>query len=80
MKKYITIGAAILMFFTAIVPASAAFEAELVLPAQLEESGEISPLNQDTIWFSRTNNGIKEKRLWSITDRCWLTDWIPVNP
>lgn len=35
----------------------------------------------DTVrWYFRTNHGVEEMRLWSITRGIWLTDWVPVNP
>lgn len=35
----------------------------------------------DTVrWYFRTNHGVEEMRLWSITQGRWLTDWVPVNP
>lgn len=34
----------------------------------------------DTVrWYYRMNNGVKEMRLWSITQQKWLTGWI-VDP
>ena len=33
---------------------------------------------EQTEWYYRINNGVLEKRLWSITYLRWLTDWIPV--
>ena len=35
---------------------------------------------EQTQWYYRVNNGIMEKRLWSITNEIWLTDWMPVEP
>jgi len=32
---------------------------------------------EETVWYYRMQNGVTEKRLWSITRRVWLTDWIP---
>lgn len=32
---------------------------------------------EETTWYYRYNNGVYEKRLWSITEGRWLTDWIP---
>ena len=43
------------------------------------ESG-IQPRAEETEWYWRENNGIIEKRLWSITYGKWLTDWIYVGP
>lgn len=31
-------------------------------------------------WYFRTNHGVEEMRLWSVTYGRWLTDWVPVNP
>jgi hypothetical protein len=33
---------------------------------------------EETEWRYRVVNGALEKRLWSITQRIWLTDWMPV--
>ena len=33
---------------------------------------------EQTEWHYRINNGVLEKRLWSITYGRWLTDWIPI--
>ena len=35
---------------------------------------------EETKWYYRVNNGVMEKRLWSITNGVWLTDWEPVEP
>lgn len=35
---------------------------------------------EQTKWYYRVNNGIMEKRLWSLTNEVWLTDWMPVEP
>lgn len=33
---------------------------------------------EETEWRYRINNGVFEKRLWSVTNLIWLTDWMPV--
>ena len=33
---------------------------------------------EQTKWYYRMNNGVLEKRLWSITNEVWLTEWEPV--
>ncbi len=38
------------------------------------------PRAEQTKWYYRVNNGIMEKRLWSITYEKWLTEWEPVEP
>lgn len=30
-----------------------------------------------TKWYYRTVDGVKEKRLWSVTYGYWITDWMP---
>ena len=30
----------------------------------------------EVTWYTRTYNGKQQKRLWSNTYACWLTDWI----
>lgn len=37
---------------------------------------EITPNAEEKQWFFRVHNGILQRRLWSITYRKWLTDWI----
>lgn len=36
----------------------------------------ISTKAQKVRWYYRNHNGIKQKRLWSITNGHWKTDWI----
>lgn len=35
---------------------------------------------EETIWYFRTYNGRAQMRLWSLTYRKWLTDWIDIGP
>lgn len=37
----------------------------------------MKPMAEETMWYFRTTNGYLEKRLWSITQGRWLTDWMP---
>lgn len=39
---------------------------------------EAEPRVEQTVWYERIYNGKLQKRLWSITNGCWLTDWIDV--
>lgn len=75
MKKIVSFFLAVLMSFTLI---SAAY-ADSVSNAYVETSKEstIQPRAEETTWYLRNNNGVWEKRLWSITYGKWLTDWIP---
>lgn len=38
----------------------------------------ITPQSEQTEWIFRNNNGVIQKRLWSITYGVWLTDWMNV--
>ena len=73
MKKVVVIAAAILMLFS-ITPFPAMAESS---PQPNSNSATtVQPRDVQTKWFYRTYNCQKQMRLWSITDGCWLTDWI----
>lgn len=40
--------------------------------------GDAVVLAEQVRWYYRTNHGVKEMRLWSITYGEWMTDWVPV--
>ena len=46
-------------------------------PSTASAEEEVVPRAEETMWYFRNNNGKVEKRLWSITEGKWLTDWIP---
>ncbi len=51
------------------------------LPDSLVAGQGVAPQSEETVWYTRIGpNGKKQKRLWSITDGCWLTDWIDLEP
>lgn len=50
------------------------------LPMQQTNNQGIAPQAEETIWYTRTYNGKRQKRLWSLTNGCWLTDWIDIDP
>lgn len=50
-----------------------------IVPAALYEDAGISPQAEETVWYTRYYNGKQQKRLWSITHSCWLTDWIDIG-
>lgn len=55
--------------------------AEAVPPAQaaaVKDDG-VSPQTEETVWYTRFYEGRWQKRLWSITYRRWLTDWIDID-
>lgn len=41
-----------------------------------ENSSDIIPYAEQTKWYYRVVDGKTQKRLWSLTHRKWLTDWI----
>jgi len=54
--------------------------AELGVPTNaviLAEDSEIAE-QEVTTWYYRVNNGVLEKRLWSVTYGYWKTDWAPL--
>ncbi len=73
-KRIITIVTAslcaLMLFSTSIVPTMAS-------PYFDEETG-IETRAEQVRWYYRTNHGVEEMRLWSVTYGVWKTDWIPV--
>ena len=47
-------------------------------PMAASSDGEITPMAEETVWYTRVYKGQLQKRLWSITEEKWLTDWINV--
>jgi hypothetical protein len=39
----------------------------------------ITTYAEEVAWVYRTYKGHKQKRLWSLTEGEWLTDWININ-
>lgn len=39
-------------------------------------SEQAVPYAEETIWYTRIYDGKLQRRLWSITNGCWLTDWM----
>ena len=75
MKKFVSILLALNLCFVISIPAFAAS-----VPAPQEKSnGEVVLRAEETQWRYRVYNGERQKRLWSITNECWLTDWMPYN-
>lgn len=75
MKKIVSLILAFILVLSLSVPAFAVTN----LPASEDEPSADADGSraEQTVWFFRDNNGILEKRLWSLTYRKWLTDWIP---
>ena len=51
--------------------------AEYTPAPQTVSDGEITPMAEETMWYFRNYYGQLQKRLWSITEEKWLTDWMP---
>lgn len=47
-------------------------------PAPLTSTPELTVRGEETMWYYAYNNGVLQKRLWSLTYAKWLTDWIDV--
>lgn len=75
MKKVVSMLLALILVLSISVPAFAVTD----LPDSENEPSESvdGTRAEQTVWFFRNNNGILEKRLWSLTYGKWLTDWIP---
>lgn len=79
MKKLISLILALALCLslsaTALAAAANAPEAPV-----LAEAGEEPTREEETEWITRiTEEGLIQMRLWSITYRKWLTDWITVG-
>lgn len=42
-----------------------------------DDTGDAVIENIETRWYYRRIDGVREKRLWSITEGRWLTAWLP---
>lgn len=72
MKQRIFSGiAATLCALTLVCPITAQAKAP-------NDEGDASVQVEETKWYYRNNNGVEEKRLWSLVEGRWLTAWIPV--
>lgn len=74
----------VMTFILAVLMCQALAGPALATDAQPEayacsEVGEIQPRIEETMWYVRTVDGVKQMRLWSITYGKWLTDWITVT-
>lgn len=69
---------ALVLSLASVVSCTGAMAAEVVFPAQpiqIQSEG-ISPQAEETVWYTRWYEGRRQRRLWSITNECWLTDWM----
>lgn len=80
LRKTILALTLVLLTFSTCVVAGAAEVDVPVQPVQAAGDEGISPHVEETVWCTRVYNGRVQKRLWSLTNGCWLTDWIDVGP
>lgn len=71
MKKLTTLLAVLLIFCSiSVLPVSASEESSSEAQTYAETRTD------EVVWYTRVYNGVRQKRLWSVTYNCWLTDWI----
>lgn len=75
MKKRILSAVAALMCTLALFVAGIA-PAQAYAPPSGEGDAVIQA--EQFCWYYRTNHGVEEMRLWSLTYGEWVTDWVPV--
>lgn len=58
--------------------ASVAYATEVTSNTEISGYEDVSvDRAEETAWYFRERNGVTERRLWSITRRIWLTNWMP---
>jgi len=75
MKKLVSILLALNLCFAISIPAFAAN----TVPTSQKSNVEAVTRTEQTEWRYRVYKGERQKRLWSITNECWLTEWMPYN-
>lgn len=66
------------MSLSVTTPALAATTEADIPPVPTQQTEQIMPLSEETVWVTRNYNRRNQKRLWSITKGVWLTDWIDI--
>ena len=75
-KILLTATLSLLLLNSVVTPA---YAAELPAPISIENPDTVLPNSEETQWIFRFNeDGVFQKRLWSLTYQEWLTDWIDV--
>ena len=80
MKKILSLLLIIIMCFSFSVVAFADSPTENEEPAFSDDAPQEPDRAEETWWYFRVWNGRNQMRLWSITYRKWLTDWIDIGP
>lgn len=73
MKKIKIVFLVLLVYFTLAVPVFA-YDEPII---QSSNESLVEPRTEEFCWYYRDNNGVLERRCWSITYGKWVTDWIP---
>ncbi len=68
--------AALLLLATLAAPVCAANVPDIPAVPAKAPSDTAMPLYEETQWYFRWHIDRYQKRLWSITERRWLTDWM----
>ena len=76
MKKTLLVSLMALVFAASPVTKSQCYAAQPQSYTVYGRSGETSTYTEQTKWYYRTVDGKLQKRLWSITQEKWLTDWM----
>ncbi|MBQ9489330.1 MAG: hypothetical protein IJU80_05310 [Lachnospiraceae bacterium] len=75
-KYLLGLSVAVMLFGTPVI-ASNSIEKE----SEVKWTTEEEPIRQEEfVWFYRTHEGRRQKRLWSLTYQYWATDWIDIGP
>lgn len=80
MKRILSLFLAIILCFSLSVTAFADPSVEVNNSEFSDDAPQEPGRPEETIWYFRVLNGIRQMRLWSITYRKWLTPWIDIGP
>jgi len=81
MKRFISLFLSIVLCLSLPIAAFADVANDPADQTVLTESIEGEPTRaEETCWYFRVWNGRTQMRLWSITYRKWLTEWIDIGP
>ena len=75
-KYLLGLSVAIMLFGTPVM-ATNINEEDIEIKLTTEEE---STRQEEFMWFYRTYEGRRQKRLWSLTYQRWVTDWIDIGP
>lgn len=73
-KKPLLFMSAVLLTMNVIAASALAVDT----PKAPTDETVITPMSEQFEWVYRNNNGVIQKRCWSLTYARWVTDWINV--